>query len=186
MANPVSFYAGGNGDADASLINPSSIVVGDVMNTYNCPLSERKNNGKIKSMLKINLCSLPTDINTDNRNFSEVNEEVFINEGNKKGNGNISIKDVKIQNAKEEKIRQIYLLDKNKNKFLYEKRVKNITFKPTLEKNNKNRTKLTKEKSVSKIKPFNISSQENIFASQKMSSSNNFIPHCCIKKGFIG
>lgn len=37
MANPVSIYAGGNGEADATLINPSKTTVGDVKNTYNTP-----------------------------------------------------------------------------------------------------------------------------------------------------
>ncbi|MCQ2212166.1 MAG: hypothetical protein MJZ36_00850 [Bacteroidaceae bacterium] len=34
---PVSIYAGGNGETDAALINPSSTKVGDVKNTYNTP-----------------------------------------------------------------------------------------------------------------------------------------------------
>ncbi|MBQ0046660.1 MAG: hypothetical protein KBT33_03995 [Prevotellaceae bacterium] len=36
-SKPVSIYAGGNGEADAALINPSSTKVGDVKNTYNTP-----------------------------------------------------------------------------------------------------------------------------------------------------
>ncbi len=34
---PVSIYAGGNGETDAALINPSGTKVGDVKNTYNTP-----------------------------------------------------------------------------------------------------------------------------------------------------